>query len=79
MPECVHSCSCSAWLVHLKLFDAMEKTTVIIDMDRESLQQATTAVIEHLALYPPSVEEQTINFSLGMQVLFDCLRPTFGK
>lgn len=53
------------------------QVTVIIDMDKETMQRATTAVIEHLALYPPSVEEHNTEFCLGLQVLFDCLRSTF--
>jgi len=53
------------------------KTTVTIELDKASMQRATTAVIEHLALYPPSDENYTTEFCLGMQVLFDCLKATF--
>lgn len=53
------------------------QVTVIIDMGKETMQRATTAVIEHLALYPPSVEDHNTEFCLGLQVLFDCLRSTF--
>lgn len=54
-----------------------QKTTVEINMDKDSLRLAATAVIEHLAIYPPSEEDHTTYFCLGMQVLFDCLRSTF--
>ena len=53
------------------------RTTVTIDMDKESMQRAATAVIEHLAIYPPSEDEHTTDFCLGMQILFDCLKATF--
>ena len=53
------------------------QTTVTIDMDKESMQRAATAVIEHLAIYPPSEDEHTTDFNLGMQILFDCLKATF--
>ncbi len=53
------------------------QTTVTIDMDKASLQLAATAVIEHLAMYPPNEEERTTEYSMGMQILFDCLRATF--
>ena len=53
------------------------QTNVTIDMDKDTLQLAVTSVIEHLSLYPPTEEEQTTEYSLGLQVLFDCLRATF--
>ena len=53
------------------------QVTVTIDMDKETMQRATTAVIEHLALFPPSVEVHNTEFCLGLQVLFDCLKSTF--
>lgn len=53
------------------------QTTVTIDMDKASLQLAATAVIEHLAMYPPSEEDRTTEFSMGVQILFDCLKATF--
>lgn len=53
------------------------QVTVIIDMDKETMQRAPTAVIEHLALYPPSAEDHNTELCLGLQVLFDCLRSTF--
>ena len=51
-----------------------QQTNVTIDKD--TLQLAVTSVIEHLSLYPPAEEEQTMGYSLGLQVLFDCLRST---
>lgn len=49
----------------------------LMTVDKESLQLAATAVIEHLSLYPPTEEDRTIECSLGLQVLFDCLKATF--
>ena len=54
-----------------------QQTNVTIDMDKDTLQLAVTSVIEHLSLYTPAEEEQTTEYSLGLQVLFDCLRATF--
>nr|DAN12994.1 MAG TPA: hypothetical protein [Caudoviricetes sp.] len=54
-----------------------QQTIVTIDMDKESLQLAATAIIEHLSLYPPTEEDHTIEYSLGLQALFDCLKATF--
>lgn len=51
--------------------------TVTIGMDKESMQHAATAIIEHLSAYPPSEDEHTTDFCLGMQILFDCLKATF--
>lgn len=53
------------------------QTTVTIDMDKVSLQLAATAVIEHLTMYPPTEEERTTEYSMGIQILFDCLKATF--
>lgn len=53
-----------------------QQTNVTIDMDKDTLQLAVTSVIEHLSIYPPTEEERTIEYSLGLQVLFDCLRST---
>lgn len=47
-----------------------QQTNVTIDMDKDTLQHAVTSVIEHLSLYPPAEEEHTIEYSLGLQVLF---------
>lgn len=54
-----------------------QQTIVTIDMDKDTLQHAVTSVIEHLSIYPPTEEEQTMEYSLGLQVLFNCLRATF--
>ena len=52
-------------------------TTVTIDMDKESVQLATTAILEYFAVNTPSPEEATTDLSLGLQMLCDCLRSTF--
>ena len=54
-----------------------QQTNVTLDMDKDTLQLAVTSVIEHLSLYPPTEEEHTLEYSLRLQVLFDCLRSTF--
>lgn len=53
-----------------------QQTNVTIDMDKDTLQLAVTSVIEYLSIYPPTEEERTIEYGLGLQVLFDCLRST---
>lgn len=55
-----------------------QQTNVTIDMDKDTLQRAVTSVIEHLSIYPPTEEEHTMEYSLGLQVLFNCLRATFN-
>lgn len=57
----------------------VRQTNVTIDMDKDTLQHAVMSVIEHLSLYPPTEEEHTIEYGLGLQVLFDCLRATFNS
>ena len=52
-------------------------TTVTIDMDRESVQLATIAMLEYFAVNTPTAEEATTESSLGLQMLCDCLRSTF--
>lgn len=52
-------------------------TTVTIDMDRESVQLAITAMLEYFAVNTPTPEEATTELSLGIQMLCDCLRQTF--
>lgn len=52
-------------------------TTVTIDMDRESVQLATTAMLEYFAVHTPSPEEATTDLILGLQMLCECLRSTF--
>lgn len=56
-----------------------QQTNVTIDMDKDTLQLAVTSVIEYLSIYPPTEEERTIEYSLGLQVLFDCLKATFNS
>lgn len=52
-------------------------TTVTINLDKESVQLATTAMLEYFAVNTPSPEEATTDLSLGLQMLCDCLRSTF--
>lgn len=53
------------------------KTTVTINLDKESVQLATIAMFEYFAVNTPSAEEATTELSLGLQMLCDCLRSTF--
>lgn len=59
----------------------MEKTTITIDMDKESLREGMTRIIEYITMTPPSAEEldsqQRIEYNLGLSALFACLRQTF--
>lgn len=54
-------------------------TTVTINLDKESVQLATTAMLEYFAVNTPSPEEATTDLSLGLQMLCDCLRSTFNN
>lgn len=59
----------------------MEKTTITIDMDKESLREGMTRIIEYITMTPPDVEEldskQRLEYNLGLSALFACLRQTF--
>ena len=59
----------------------MEKTVITIDMDKESLREAMTRIIEYITLAPPDPDEfgskERIEYNLGLDVLFSCLRQTF--
>ena len=55
----------------------MEETKVTIELGKEDLQLASTEVIKHLTLNPPTDEECTTAYYMGVQVLFDVLESTF--
>ena len=59
----------------------MEKTVITIDMDKTSLREAMTRIIEYLSLTPPNPEElrneELIEYNMGIDALFSCLRQTF--
>lgn len=55
----------------------MEETTVKIDLGKADLQLASTEVIKHLTLNPPTDEVCTTAYYMGVQVLFDVLESTF--
>ena len=57
----------------------MNETTVKIELDKEDLQLASTEVIKHLTLNPPTEEECTTAYYMGVQMLFDVLESTFKK
>ena len=56
----------------------MEETTVKIELGKADLQIASTEVIKHLTLNPPTDEECTTAYYMGVQVLFDVLEATFN-
>lgn len=59
----------------------MEKTVITIDMDKASLREAMTRIIEYITLTPPTPDEfgskERIEYNLGLDALFSCLRQTF--
>lgn len=58
----------------------MEKTVVTIDLDKKSLHEALTRVIEYITLTPPDPDELgegSTEFYLGVEALFSCLRQTY--
>lgn len=59
----------------------MEKTVLTIDLDKKSLHEALTRVIEYIVLTPPDPDEfdsqERIEYNLGLNALFSCLRQTF--
>ena len=55
----------------------MNETTVKIELGKTDLQLASTEVIKHLTLNPPSEEECTTAYFMGVEMLFDVLESTF--
>ena len=55
----------------------MRETTVKIELGNTDLQLASTEVIKHLTLNPPSEEECTTAYFMGVEMLFDVLESTF--
>ena len=55
----------------------MEETKVTIELGKEDLQLASTEVIKHLTLNPPTDEECTTAYYMGVEMLFDVLESTF--
>lgn len=59
----------------------MEKTVITIDMDKASLREAMTRIIEHITLNSPDPDEfgskERTEYNLGLDALFACLRQTF--
>ena len=59
----------------------MEKTVITIDMDKASLREAMTRIIEYITLTPPDPDEfgskERPEYYLGLDALFSCLRQTF--
>lgn len=59
----------------------MAKTVISIDLDKESLREGMTRIIEYLTMTPPKTEELDnkgrIEYNLGISALFACLRQTY--
>ena len=55
----------------------MRETTVKIELGKTDLQFAFTEVIKHLTLNPPTDEECTTAYYMGVEMLFDVLESTF--
>ncbi len=59
----------------------MEKTVITIDMDKTSLREAMTRIIEYITLTLPDPDEfgskERIEYKLGLDALFTCLRQTY--
>lgn len=58
-----------------------KETTITLPMGKADLQEAATAVIEHLATAPPDFsqmsDDRVISYTMGVEVLCECLRSTF--
>lgn len=59
----------------------MEQTTITIDMDKESLREGVTKIIEYITTNPLNVDEldskERIEYNMGVYALFACLRQTY--
>ena len=59
----------------------MEKTVITIDMDKASLREAMTRIIEYITLNSPDSDEfgskERIEYNLRLDALFTCLRQTY--
>ena len=55
----------------------MNETTVKIELGKEDLQYATIGLIKQLTFNPPTDEECTTAYYMGVQMLFDVLESTF--
>ena len=59
----------------------MEKTVITIDMDKASLREAMTRIIEYITLNSPNPDEfgcrERIEYNMGLDALFSCLRQTY--
>lgn len=59
----------------------MGKTVITIDMDKASLREAMTRIIEYITLNSPDSDEfgskERTEYNLGLDALFTCLRQTF--
>lgn len=58
-----------------------EKTVITIDMDKASLREAMTRIIEYITLTPSNPDEfgnkELVEYNMGLNALFSCLRQTY--
>ena len=58
-----------------------EKTVITIEMDKASLREAMTRIIEYITLTPPNLDEfgnkELVEYNMGLNALFSCLRQTY--
>ena len=59
------------------------QTTITLPLGKADLQMAATAVIEQLATAPPDFsqmsQDRVISYTMGVEVLCECLRSTFDE
>lgn len=59
----------------------MKETVLKVDLDKNSLREGLTQVIEYLTANSPAPDEfgskERIDYNLGIDALFTCLRQTF--
>lgn len=59
----------------------MEETVFKIDMDKDSLREGLTQLIEYVTKNSPTPDElsnrEQIDYNMGVCALFACLRQTF--
>lgn len=54
----------------------MEQTIINLPMDATTLRHGVAAVLRHLCTTPPSGEDFTIDYCIGVNVLFDVMDRT---
>lgn len=59
----------------------MEKTVITIDMDKASLRDGVTRLLEYITTNPFNADEvsdkEQLEYNMGVYALFACLRQTY--